>query len=197
MEIRLERVRLRNGGRVHLTPKVPDEGPVATLCGKELKPGSFVAVPDAEPDCQACRRREHDPARVSSALFESGMGEELLQLSLERAKERRERESRRPAAASGEAARRPPATRPKPKPKPEPPAPFGLRGLKPFGEDVYQSPGGVVLRIRRSGEEWELDEVAFEGRALLRRREQGLSVELGDVRLQFGADGRLRAAFLS
>lgn len=197
MEIRLERVRLGKGGRVHLTPKVPDEGAVATLCGKELKAGSFVAVPDAEPDCQACRRREHDPARVSSALFESGMGEELLQLSLERAKERRERDERRPAAARAERGRAAPPAKPKPRPKPEPPAPFGLRGLRPFGEDVYQSPAGVVLRIRRSGEEWELEEVAFEGRALLRRREAGLSVELGDVRLQFGADGRLRAAFLS
>ena len=197
MEIRLERVRLRNGGRVHLTPKVPEEGPVATLCGKDLKPGSFVAVSDAEPDCQACRRREQDPARVSSALFESGMGEELLQLSLQRAKERRERDERRPPAAGGGRGRPSPPATPKAKPRPEPPAPFGLRGLKPFGEDVYQSPGGVVLRIRRSGEDWELEEVAFEGRALLRRRESGLSVELGDVRLQFGADGRLRAAFLS
>jgi hypothetical protein len=195
VEIRLERVRLRKGGRVHLTPRVPEEGPVTTLCGKELKPASFVAVTDAEPDCQACRRRAGDPARVSTALFESGLGEELLQLSLQRAKARREREESRPPAAQPERTRRAPAA-PK-RAKPEPPAPFGLRGLKPFGEDVYQSPGGVVLRIRRSGEEWELEEVAFEGRALLRRRQAGLSVELGDVRLQFGADGRLRAAFLS
>lgn len=195
MEVRLARVRLKTGGRIHLTARVVEAGPVSTLCGKTLRDGSFLAVPEAEPDCQACRRRERDPARVSSALFEGGLGEELLQLSLERAQRSREERSKRPQQP---AARTPPkAAPPPPAPKPEAPAPLGLKGLKQFSEEVYESPRGVILRIHREGESWELQEVTFEGRVLIRRRRDGLSLEVGDVRLQFGADGTLRAAFLS
>lgn len=170
------------------------QGPVTTLCGKTLKEGSFVGVPGGEPDCQACRRRERDPARVSSALFEGGLGEELLQLSLERVQRSREERSKQPRQPPP--ARTPPKAGPAPAPKPEAPAPLGLKGLKQFSQDVYESPRGVILGVRRRGEGWELEEVTFEGRVLVRRRRDGLSLEVGDVRLQFGPDGTLRAAFL-
>lgn len=193
MEIQLARVRLKSGGRVHLAARVPEEGPVTTLCGKTLKDESFLAMPGAELDCQACRRRERDPARVSSALFEGGLGEELLQLSLARAQRAREERSQTRASP----APRPGQPRPAPPPRPEPPAPLGLKGLKQFSDEVYESPAGVILRVRREGDGWELQEVTFEGRVLVRRRADGLALEVGDVRLQFGPDGTLRAAFLS
>ena len=42
--IKLESVRRKSGGRVHLTPRVPRSGPVTTLCNQTLGDGSYVAV---------------------------------------------------------------------------------------------------------------------------------------------------------
>ncbi|TMF12104.1 MAG: hypothetical protein E6I41_01150, partial [Chloroflexi bacterium] len=87
-KIKLGSVRRKSGGRIHLTPRVPRSGPVATLCGQTLGEGSYAAV-DAEPDCANCIRRSKDQARISGAFFAQEEGSELLRLSLEQARERR------------------------------------------------------------------------------------------------------------
>src|SRR5215469_12271364 len=112
--IELEPVRRKTGGRVHLTPHVPDSGPVVTLCGQTFAEGTYEAA-DAEADCRNCLRRRDDPARVSSAFFESDVGAELLQRSLEqaRARQRQERPAR-PARERGSTEPRPAAPKPAP-----------------------------------------------------------------------------------
>ena len=84
-KIKLESVRRKSGGRIHLTPRVPRSGPVTTLCGQTLGEGSYAAV-DAEPDCANCIRRSKDQARISGAFFAQEEGSELLRLSLEQAR---------------------------------------------------------------------------------------------------------------
>src|SRR6184192_3900999 len=86
--IKLESVRRKSGGRIHLTPRVPRSGPVTTLCNQTLNDGSYMAV-DADPDCTNCIRRSKDQARISGAFFAQEEGSELLRLSLEQAKSRR------------------------------------------------------------------------------------------------------------
>src|SRR6202162_5537334 len=86
--IRLESVRRKTGGRIHLTPRVPKSGPVTTLCGQTLAGGSFAAV-EAEADCTNCIRRSQDQGRISGAFFAQDEGSELLRLSLEQAKFRK------------------------------------------------------------------------------------------------------------
>src|SRR5947209_20445012 len=85
----IERLRRITGGHVHLTPHVPASGPVVTLCGQTFAEGTYLAT-DAEADCRNCLRRAGDAGRVSSAFFQSDVGAELLQRSLEQAKARRE-----------------------------------------------------------------------------------------------------------
>src|SRR4051812_17196055 len=87
-QVRLESVRRKTGGRIHLTPKVPKSGPVSTLCGQTLAAGTYDAV-DAEADCTNCIRRSRDAGRISSAFFEQEEGSQLLRLSLEQARLRR------------------------------------------------------------------------------------------------------------
>src|SRR3954467_7565548 len=87
-KVKLESVRRKSGGRIHLTPRVPRSGPVTTLCNQMLTEGSYTAV-DAEPDCANCIRRSKDQARISGAFFAQEEGSELLRLSLEQAKSRR------------------------------------------------------------------------------------------------------------
>jgi hypothetical protein len=77
--IRLETVRRRSGGRIHLTPRVPRGGPVTTLCGQTLGAGSYAGVEIAA-DCSNCIRRSADASRISSAFFEQEEGSELLRL---------------------------------------------------------------------------------------------------------------------
>ena len=43
-QLKLESVRRKTGGRIHLTPRVPKSGTVTTLCGQTLAAGSFAAV---------------------------------------------------------------------------------------------------------------------------------------------------------
>ena len=80
-QVKLESVRRKTGGRIHLTPRVPKSGPVTTLCGQTLAPGTFTAV-DAEADCTNCIRRSQDQGRISGAFFAQDEGSELLRLSL-------------------------------------------------------------------------------------------------------------------
>src|SRR5579885_3488339 len=116
--VRLESVRRKSGGRIHLTPRIPKSGPVTTLCGQVLADGAFAAT-DAVADCANCIRRSKDQSRISSAFFEQDEGSELLKLSLEHARQRR------PAPARGEtpaAERRPVLKVVKPPPQRETPA---------------------------------------------------------------------------
>ena len=84
-QLKLESVRRKTGGRIHLTPRVPKNGPVTTLCGQTLATGTFTAV-ETEADCSNCIRRSKDQGRISGAFFEQDEGSELLRLSLEQAK---------------------------------------------------------------------------------------------------------------
>src|ERR1700694_6243508 len=86
--LRLESVKRKRGGRIHLTPRVPRSGPVTTLCGQTLAAGSFVAV-ERDADCTNCLRRSRDPSRISGAFFEQEEGSQLLPLSLGQARARR------------------------------------------------------------------------------------------------------------
>ena len=191
-KVRLESVRRKSGGRIHLTPRVPRSGPVTTLCGQTLDDGSYVAV-DADPDCANCIRRSKDQGRISGAFFAQDEGSELLRLSLEQAR------SRRPAAAH---ATQPPKAStekagqvvwPAPKPPPEViPDELGelvTRGFKPSGEGVWRSPGGVIVRMGKHGKEWRFVELVFEGSVVATRTEDGLRIKAGDVEVNPSGNG--------
>jgi hypothetical protein len=182
-QVRLESVRRKSGGRIHLTPRVPRSGPVTTLCGQTLEPGSYHAVDD-KADCANCIRRSHDQARISGAFFEQEEGSELLRLSLEQAK------ARRPAAR--EATREPahpaahekvvwPAAKPPPEVIPEQLGELTTKGFRPSGEGVWRSPGGVIVKIKKHGKEWRFEELVFEGSVLATRTHDGLKIKAGDV----------------
>jgi hypothetical protein len=182
-QVRLESVRRKSGGRIHLTPRVPRSGPVTTLCGQTLEPGSYQAV-DGKADCANCVRRSHDHARISGAFFEQEEGSELLRLSLEQAK------ARRPAAR--EATREPahpaahekvvwPAAKPPPEVIPEQLGELTTKGFRPSGEGVWRSPGGVIVKINKHGKEWRFEELVFEGSVLATRTHNGLKIKAGDV----------------
>ena len=194
--IELERVQRTSGGRVHLTPHVPDFGPVVTLCGQTFPEGTYRGT-GAEADCRNCLRRKDDPGRVSSAFFQSDVGLQLLQRSLDEARARGERPPPRPrvvpAPPSGGRAQR--RQRPEVRP-PEPPGPGqaempaerpavnGLRSRTPLRrmfENVYVSPEGVILRLS----DGEVRHVTFEGSVDVRRRGRTLVVRVGDVELAF------------
>src|SRR5207237_3475521 len=85
--VRLESVRRKSGGRIHLTPRIPKTGPVTTLCGQVLGDGAFTGT-ESVADCANCIRRSRDQSRISSAFFEQEEGSELLRLSLEQARGR-------------------------------------------------------------------------------------------------------------
>src|SRR6202795_4376778 len=84
-QLKLESVRRKTGGRIHLTPRVPKSGPVTTLCGQTLGAGTFTAV-ETEADCSNCIRRSQDQGRISGAFFAQDEGAELLRPSLGQAK---------------------------------------------------------------------------------------------------------------
>jgi len=184
--IELEPVRRKTGGRVHLTPHVPDSGPVVTLCGQTFAEGTYEAT-DAEADCRNCLRRRDDPARVSSAFFQSDAGAELLQRSLEQARSRPREERQAPPAAPergrGEA-RRPasPPARPRPeRPQPEVRELRSRTTLRQTFPDVYLSPDGVIVHVADGG----IEHVTFNGPVDVRRREGVLTVRIGDIVLEF------------
>jgi hypothetical protein len=183
--IELEPVRRKTGGRVHLTPHVPDSGPVVTLCAQTFAEGTYEAA-DAEADCRNCLRRRDDPARVSSAFFQSDVGAELLQRSLEQARARQREERRAPPTPDrGRAEPRPPAPKPAParveRPQPEVRELRSRTPLRPTFPDVYLSPEGVIVRAAGGG----VEHVTFNGPVDLRRRDGVLTIRVGDVVLEF------------
>lgn len=190
-KVRLESVRRKSGGRVHLTPRVPRSGPVTTLCGQTLGDGSYVAV-DTDPDCTNCIRRSQDQGRISGAFFAQDEGSELLRLSLEQAR------SRRPAAAQpGPAAKSStekagpvvwPAAKPPPEIIPDELGELVTRGFKPSGEGVWRSPAGAIVRMRKHGKEWRFEELVFEGSVVATRAEGGLRIKAGDVEVDPSGD---------
>ena len=176
--IRLESVRRKSGGRIHLTPRVPSSGPVTTLCGQTLAAGSYAAV-DADADCANCIRSSRDPSRISSAFFEQEEGSELLRLSLEQARFRKP--APRPAADSEKPAK--PLNRPKVEPPPPPPDQIGdlmTSGFKAVGNGVWRSPRGVVVRMGGKRRD-RFDELVFEGAIVATRLEDGMRLRAGDV----------------
>lgn len=188
-QVRLESVRRKTGGRIHLTPKVPRSGPVTTLCGQTLEAGTFEAV-NSPADCTNCIRRSKDPARISGAFFAQEEGSELLRLSLEQARPRKPdlRVLPHPSAE-----REKPVVWPAPKAPPEAiPDRLGelvTRGFKPSGEGVWRSPQGVIVRMRKHGKEWRFGELVYEGTLLATRVEHGVRIRAGDVEVSPSSDG--------
>jgi len=188
-KIKLESVRRKSGGRIHLTPRVPRSGPVTTLCGQTLGDGSYAAV-DAEPDCANCIRRSKDQARISGAFFAQEEGSELLRLSLEQARERRP--NLRVLPQPGAAREKPvvwPTAKPPPETVPDQLGELVARGFKPSGEGVWRSPQGVIVRMRKHGKEWRFDELVFEGPVLATRTQNGVKIKAGDVEVTPSGDG--------
>jgi len=192
--IRLESVRRKSGGRIHLTPRIPRSGPVTTLCGQTLGDGTYAAT-DAVADCANCIRRSRDQSRVSSAFFESEEGSELLRLSLEQARGRKpERKAGAPAARE----ERRPVLRVMPSPPPVPAAVGELitDGFKSAGQGVWRSPGGVVVRMSGPNRD-RFAELVFEGAVVATRESAGLRLRAGDVEVRPVRDGvevRIRRA---
>lgn len=179
-KVRLESVRRKTGGRVHLTPRVPRSGSVTTLCGQTLPEGSYAAF-DGEADCTNCIRRSQDSSRISGAFFAQEEGSELLRLSLEQARLRNP-QPKVPTVPPGPA--KPvvwPAAKAPPDVIPDRIGELVTRGFKPAAEGVWRSPGGVVVRMRRKGKEWRFDELVFEGSVVATRVEDGVRVRAGDV----------------
>jgi hypothetical protein len=186
-QVKLESVRRKSGGRIHLTPKVPRSGPVTTLCGQSLGEGSYSAF-EGQPDCANCIRRSHDPSRISGAFFAQEEGSELLRLSLEQARSRKPSLRVLPSAQ----AEQPvvwPAAKPPPETVPDEIGELVTRGFKPSGEGVWRSPGGVVVRMRKQGREWRFAELVFEGEVVATRVENGLRMRAGDVEVSPSQDG--------
>jgi len=188
-QLKLESVRRKTGGRIHLTPRVPKSGPVTTLCNQTLAAGTFTAV-ESEADCSNCIRRSQDQGRISGAFFAQDEGSELLRLSLEQAKFRN--------PTRGDAPRRPGAPeKPVVWPTAKPPAeviPDQLgelvtRGFRPAGEGVWRSPGGVVVKLRKRGKEWRFEELVFEGAIIATRVDEGVRLKAGDVEVNPTDDG--------
>ena len=185
--VRLESVRRKSGGRIHLTPRLPKAGPVPTLCGQVLGEGTYTGT-DAVADCANCIRRSRDQSRISSAFFEQDEGSELLKLSLEHARQRR------PEKKEGEpAAERKPLLRivPPPPPAPEIPEAVGelaTEGFKSSGQGVWRSPAGVIVRM--AGERRDrFAELVWEGEVVVRRERNALVVRAGDVEVRPAREG--------
>jgi len=179
-QVRLESVRRKSGGRIHLTPKVPRTGPVTTLCGQTLDAGSFAAV-DSEADCANCIRRSHDQARISGAFFAQEEGSELLRLSLEHARTRKPDLRVLPHPSEKDKPVVWPAAKPAPETTPDRVGELVTRGFKPSGEGVWRSPQGVIVRMRRHGKEWRFAEIVYEGEVVATRVDDGVRLRAGDV----------------
>lgn len=179
--VRLETVRRKSGGRIHLTPRVPHSGPVTTLCGQTLEAGSYAGS-DMPADCTNCIRRSKDQARISGAFFAQEEGSELLRLSLEQARSRKPDLRVLPHPGTD---RDKPVVWPAPKPPAETiPDRIGelvTRGFKPSGEGVWRSPQGVIVRLRRHAKEWRFAELVYEGNVVATRVEDGLRIRAADV----------------
>lgn len=185
--VKLQSVRRKSGGRIHLTPRVPKAGPVETLCGQTLGDGSYMAVPDGA-DCANCNRRSKDDARISGAFFAQDEGSELLRLSLEQARARRPTVPPAPRTGTEK-----PVVWPAPKAPPEAiPDRLGelvTQGFKPSGEGVWRSPSGVIVRLRKHGKDWRFVELVFEGSVVATRVEGGMRLHAGDVEVHPSGGG--------
>lgn len=187
--MKLESVRRKSGGRIHLTPKVPRTGPVTTLCGQVLGEESYAAV-DSQADCANCIRRSHDPSRISGAFFAQEEGSELLRLSLEQARTRKP--DLRVLPATHVEKERPvewPAPKPPPETTPDEVGELVTRGFKPSGEGVWRSPLGVVIRLRRHGRDWRFAELVYDGEVVATRGDNGVRLVAGDVEVSPTGDG--------
>ena len=186
LDIRLEQVRKRSGGRIHLTVRVPKQGPVQTLCGKVFAAGDYEPS-RSDADCSICLRRRSNEAIISTAFFNQDLGGELLKLSLQQARER----PGRPARPGKK--KPPPKLVVVPEAEPEPPKSLGelqLRGLKKVSETTYLTPSGAIVRVRKSGESFEVEEVVFNGPVQLRRSGPNrLELKLGDLSASISAQG--------
>ena len=174
--IRLESVRRKSGGRIHLTPRVPKSGPVTTLCGQILDSSTYVEVEEAA-DCANCIRRSRDASRISSAFFEQEEGSELLRLSLEQARFRQPAPRDTPASAKPSA--RPVVVAPAPA-VPDQVGELVTLGFKAAGNGVWRSPGGVVVRMAGKGKE-KFAELVFDGAVVATRLDDGMRLRAGDV----------------
>jgi hypothetical protein len=187
-QLRIESVRRKTGGRIHLTPRVPRSGPVTTLCGQTLAAGTFSAV-ETEADCSNCIRRSQDQGRISGAFFAQEEGSELLRLSLEQAKFRKPSRGESPRPGAPEKPVVWPTAKPPPEAIPDRLGELVTRGFRAAGEGVWRSPGGVVVRMRRHGKEWRVAELVFEGSVVATRVDDGLRVRAGDVEVGPSGDG--------
>lgn len=185
----------RPAGRVHLTALVPDAGEVHTLCGQRFATDVALAVQEAV-TCQLCLRRSHSASLVSAALFEAGLGSKLLELSVVKAGDRpqtppspEDRRPVRPTVVKGEPQ--------KPQEEaPERPGELRVRGLKELAPDLFRSPAGVLIRLRRIGEAWHVADLDYEGSVVVRRRSaERFELLVGDVDIVIDADGAVRAAY--
>jgi hypothetical protein len=192
LKVQLQQVRKKSTGRVHLTVRVPKDGPVDTLCGKTYKPGEYEQTKD-EADCNICLRRQANEAIVSSAFFKQDLGEELLRLSLQQARGNRpEGKGSRGAKGASKTQKKPPQLVVVPRTEPEAPKVLGeldLAGLKKVSDTVYLSPAGVIVRLRKQGESWQVEEVAFNGPVQVTRKGERVLLKLGDLRAEIGAEG--------
>ncbi|HKW73059.1 MAG TPA: hypothetical protein VJQ08_09565 [Candidatus Dormibacteraeota bacterium] len=188
--VRLESVRRKSGGRIHLTPRVPRSGPVTTLCGQTLDDGSYASV-SREADCANCIRRSHDQARISGAFFAQEEGSELLRLSLEQAQARPRKPDLRVLRHPAEKEKPVvwPALKPPPETIPEQLGELVTRGFKPSGEGVWRSPLGVIVRLRKHGKDWRFEELVFEGNLVATRTPNGVKIKAGDVEVTPSGDG--------
>jgi hypothetical protein len=188
-QLKLESVRRKTGGRIHLTPRVPKSGSVTTLCGQTLAAGTFTAL-ETEADCSNCIRRSQDQGRISGAFFAQDEGSELLRLSLEQAKFRNPTRAGSPPRPG--APEKPvvwPTAKPPPEVIPDQLGELVTRGFRPAGEGVWRSPGGVVVRMRKRGKEWRFEELVFEGSIIATRVDEGVRLKAGDVEVNPTDDG--------
>lgn len=187
-QVKLESVRRKTGGRIHLTPRVPKSGPVTTLCGQTLAAGTYSAV-EGISDCANCIRRSKDQSRISGAFFDQEEGSELLRLSLEQARLRKAAPTDSPPRLEVVKPVAWPAAKPPPEVIPDRLGELVTRGFRPAGEGVWRSPDGVVVRMRRRGKEWRFEELVFDGAVIATRVENGLRVRAGDVEVSPSGDG--------
>lgn len=200
--VKLESVRRKSGGRVHLTPRVPRSGPVTTLCGQTLEAGSYSAQ-DGNADCANCIRRSKDASRVSGAFFAQEEGSELLRLSLEQARAHRPEGKPNlhvvPSSHHETTHHHEPVVWPAPKAPtetiPDELGELATRGFKPSGNGVWRSPKGVVVKMhkhgrpRSDGSDWRFGELVFDGEVVTTRTEHGLKIRAGDVEVTPTRDG--------
>ena len=193
--VKLESVRRKSGGRVHLTPRVPRSGPVTTLCGQTLEAGSYAGL-DGNADCANCIRRSKDPSRISGAFFAQEEGSELLRLSLEQA--RAHKPEGRPnlrvvPSPHHETHHHEPVVWPAPKAPaetvPDELGELATRGFKPSGNGVWRSPKGVVVKMHKHGKDWRFGELVYDGEVVTTRSEHGMKIRAGDVEVTPTRDG--------